>query len=146
MATEKYTGSAGWNEIIGGDGGITRVDPTNHNDVYEEYADVSLKISTNAGSTFTSITSGIAANTVNFYAPYVLDSTGNVYFGTDYLNFSSNHGSSWSQIGTPGPTTSTRATTPSTPSRWTRSTNDATSSTSPPAARCSSLRMAGRRQ
>jgi hypothetical protein len=107
--TEKYTGSTSWNLISFGDGGITRVDPTNHNTVYQEYSTVNLRVSFNGGSTFSTITSGIQYNitstgyeNVNFYAPYVLDPSGNIYYGTDYLNFSSNHGATWSQIGTPG--------------------------------------------
>jgi hypothetical protein len=106
---DKYGGSAGWSEIWGGDGGITRVDPTNDNIVYEEYlGDVALKISTNAGGSFSPITTGIKYDksngnpVVNWVAPYVLDTLGNIYYGTDYLNFSSNHGGSWTQIGTPG--------------------------------------------
>jgi hypothetical protein len=105
----KYTGPLGWNEIYGGDGGITRVDPTNPNIVYEEYVYGDLHISTNAGGSFSSITNGIKHNNdsngnpiVNFIAPYVLDNLGDIYFGTDYVNLSTNHGSSWTQIGTPG--------------------------------------------
>jgi hypothetical protein len=107
--TIKYTGSSGWNQIFGGDGGITRVDAANHDVIYQEYTDVYLQVSTDAGATLNLITSGIKYNThsngnpiVDFIAPYVLDASGNIYYGTDYLNFSSNQGSSWSQIGTPG--------------------------------------------
>src|SRR5438876_1236042 len=42
--TEKYTGSLGWNQIIGGDGGITRLDPTNHSILYQEFTGVSLDV------------------------------------------------------------------------------------------------------
>jgi hypothetical protein len=100
--TEKYTGSLGWQLIFGGDGGITRLDPTNHLRLYREYVDVSITRSDDGGATFTDITSGIKANTVNFYAPYVLDSSGDILFGSDYVNLSTNQGGTWSQIGTPG--------------------------------------------
>jgi hypothetical protein len=100
--TVKYTGSSGWNQIAGGDGGITRVDPTNHNVVYQEYTNVSLYVSTQSGANLTPISSGIVGKTSDFIVPYVLDASGNIYYGTNYLNFSSNQGSSWSQIGTPG--------------------------------------------
>jgi hypothetical protein len=114
--TEKYTGlpviglgPPGWYQIQPGDGGITRLDPTNPNTVYQEFYGVNLQVSFDAGTTFSPITAGIQYNTtstgfenVNFYAPYVLDASGNVYYGSDYLNFSSDQGTTWSQIGTPG--------------------------------------------
>ena len=81
---------------------MTRVDPTNSQIVYQEYTGVSLRVSTDGGSSFTSIASGIVANAARFYAPYALDASGGIYFGEDYLNFSSNHGASWTQIGSPG--------------------------------------------
>jgi photosystem II stability/assembly factor-like uncharacterized protein len=101
--TVKYTGSpSGWTQIYGGDGGITRVDPANHNVIYQEYVNVYLQVSIDGGSTLNLITSGIKANTQDFIVPYVLDASGNIYYGTDYLNYSSNQGTAWSQIGTPG--------------------------------------------
>ncbi|MHB1425709.1 MAG: hypothetical protein ACYC3I_21280 [Gemmataceae bacterium] len=100
---EKYTGALGWDVIEWGDGGIIRVDPTNHNVVYTELNVISLDVSFNGGTSLTSITSGIKVQRKgDRIAPYVLDSSGDIYYGTDYLNFSSNHGTSWTQIGTPG--------------------------------------------
>jgi hypothetical protein len=100
--TEEYTGSLGWNRVLYGDGGMVRVDPTNHNTIYTETADGGLYVSTDGGSTFNYIGSNLIGNTVNFYAPYVLDSSGNIYFGADYLDFSSDQGSSFTAIGIPG--------------------------------------------
>ena len=112
--TDAFSGTLSWLQIQGGDGGITRLDPTNHNQLYQEFeGGITLQTSTNptaASPTFTSISSGIKANTtgappapiVNFVAPYVLDSSGDILFGTDYLNLSTNQGGSWTQIGTPG--------------------------------------------
>ncbi len=102
--TEKTTQAqtaAGWSLIVGGDGGIVRVDPTNPAVIYHEFTGVSIQVSTNSGATFSTITNGIKGGG-NFYAPYVLDSAGNVYFGSTFLNFSANQGGTWSQIGTPG--------------------------------------------
>ncbi len=116
-ATEKYTGSVAWDRIELGDGGLTAVDPTNHNVVYQSrfsspnfngHPLVQIQVSTNGGASFTSIGNNlntpnhIAVHAVNFYVPYVLDGNGNVYLGTDFVNFSTNQGSTWSQIGTPG--------------------------------------------
>src|SRR5439155_5319899 len=108
--TERFNNSLGWTRILGGDGAITRLDPTNNNRLYAENFQLSLKISTNpqaASPTFTSITAGIMVNggmnpIVNFAAPYVLNSAGNILFGTDFLNLSTNQGGAWTQIGTPG--------------------------------------------
>ncbi len=101
--TVKYTGSpSGWFQIFDGDGGITRVDPANHNVIYQECVNVFLQVSTDGGSTLKLITTGIKANKEDYFVPYVLDASGNIYYGTDYLNYSNNEGTSWSQIGTPG--------------------------------------------
>jgi uncharacterized repeat protein (TIGR01451 family) len=107
--TEKTTGTLSWNLIVDGDGGITRLDPLNDKVVYQENSspnganDISLQVSTNAGGSFTDISGGLVTNFgPNFYAPYVLDSSGNVYYGTDFLNLSADQGNTWSQIGTPG--------------------------------------------
>ncbi len=110
--TEKYSGNPTWSQVVGGDGGITRVSPASNTTVYEELSiaaapTFNFQRSTNGGTNFTSITAGIVTNPggtpiANFLPPYVLDSSGDVYYGTDYLNFSSNQGATWSQIGTPG--------------------------------------------
>ena len=103
--TDRTTGSPGWTQLIGGDGGITRLDPTDHNILYQEFAGISLEVSFDAQSaspTFNDITAGIAAFKLNFTVPYVLDSSGNIYYGTDFVNFSSDQGTTWSRIGTPG--------------------------------------------
>jgi len=105
--TVKYTGNLGWTQIQVGDGGITRLDPTNQLRLYQEYIDVSLKRSNHGGANFTDISSHIKATRinhipiVNFIAPFVLDSSGDILYGTDYLNLSTNKGCTWSQIGTP---------------------------------------------
>jgi hypothetical protein len=74
--------------ISRGDGGVTRVDPTNSNTVYMEFANLgslNLLVSFDGGATRQFIRSGIAYCTsganpiVNFEAPYVLDSAGNIY-------------------------------------------------------------------
>jgi hypothetical protein len=118
--------------LVDGDGGTVRVDPTNPNRIYQERAGaggpggtVDLHTSNDGGQTFVDITgvgspTGLSWNPLpstqvpnpkkpdsNFNAPYVLDSAGDVFFGTDYLNFAKNPGPgasptvSWSAIGTP---------------------------------------------
>ncbi|HVX56275.1 MAG TPA: hypothetical protein VHA37_00965, partial [Candidatus Saccharimonadales bacterium] len=90
--TEEYTGAPGWNRILAGDGGIVRIDPTNHSTVYTEQADGNLYVSLNGGTSFNYITPNLLGNSVNFYGPYQVDYKGNLYYGTNDLNFSSNHG------------------------------------------------------
>ena len=111
--TERYSGSLDWTRIVG-DGGITLLDPTDSNRLYQQFeGGLSLQTLTNpaAGSpSFSNISSGIVANNsgtppapiVNFLAPYTLDSSGDVLYGSDFVNLSTDHGGSWSQIGTPG--------------------------------------------
>ncbi len=102
--TVKYTGALGWTMILGADGGITQVDPSNPNLVYAEQQGKALSVSTNGGTKFKDITAGIVGINPKFYAPYVQDASGNIYYGTDTLNFSTkqSQGGSWSAIGTPG--------------------------------------------
>jgi hypothetical protein len=99
--TEKFTDSLAWTNIKLGDGGIVRVNPTNHNQVYTEQSRRFLYVSDDGGGSFSYIGGRLFGNKVNFFAPYVLDSQGNVYFGEDQLDFSSNQGTSWSVIGKP---------------------------------------------
>jgi uncharacterized repeat protein (TIGR01451 family) len=111
--TERYSGTPEWTVIANGDGGITAVDPTDPNRLYQEYeGGLPLRVSTDPTATapiFTDISNGIQFNSdtqnkpiVNLVAPFVLDSSGDVLYGTDFLNLSTNHGSTWSQIGIPG--------------------------------------------
>ena len=78
--TEKYTGTPDWNLIAYGDGGITRIDPTDNLIVYQEILQTSVLTSPQtAAARFTSITSGMVANAAKFYAPYALDASGDIY-------------------------------------------------------------------
>jgi hypothetical protein len=97
--TEKFTAGSGWNRIQSGDGAVTLVDPTNHNRVYSEFNGASLQRSDDGGTNFTDVSSGIRGGSGgNFYNPYALDSAGDIFYGTNQLNFSSNQGSSWTTI------------------------------------------------
>ena len=129
--TEAYTAATGWTNVLPGDGGVTRVDPTNSQNVYASIASepyfsysggllggLTLLESTNGGSSFPNsnlgkirgmketdqTNNGQTQPTADFYPPYVLDSSGAIYYGTDYLNYSNNQGSllSWKQLAAPG--------------------------------------------
>jgi hypothetical protein len=111
--TEKYTGSTAWNLVLGGDGGFVRVDPNTPTTVYTENFGVSLQRSTNGGTSWTPVSSGILGNAPadnnpageqSFYIPYVLDptNTSRIVLGTTDINQSLNQGTNWTQIATPG--------------------------------------------
>src|SRR5262249_53884272 len=61
--------------------------------------------SADGGATFDPLSvTTIASNpgyVARFIMPYTLDSSGDILYGTDYLNFSTNQGGVWSQIGFP---------------------------------------------
>ncbi len=68
-------GAADWLTIMGGDGGITALDPTDPNIVFAEAPNLGLRKSENGAATFSSATRGIAEPSANFVfvAPFVLD-------------------------------------------------------------------------
>ncbi len=112
--TEKYTGSLGWTQVDGGDGGFTRVDQTNPNTVYHEFYGISLQRSDNAGATWTDIsgTTGINPNDpwldgsdpAAFYVPFILDpaNQSRILYATDHLYESVDKGAHFVAIGSPG--------------------------------------------
>ena len=101
-----------WNQIIGGDGGFTRDDPSNPQTVYQEFYGISLDRSDDGGQTFngnlrTASTPTIAypdflengtldgrTDPTAFYVPYKLDplNTSHVVYGTNNVYFSPDKG------------------------------------------------------
>ncbi len=109
--TELYSDNLLWVERIGGDGGYAKISQTNPLHCYHEYTGASIERSDDGCMTFTvSIYSGIFSNipdspdSSDFYAPYTLDPANgdHILFGTDYVSESTNAGSSWTALGTPG--------------------------------------------
>ena len=124
--TEEYSGSLGWTRVDDGDGGVVRisVDPSNNATYYYDEGDHLGLGSSTDGNTFNPVltTTGTGANfldgvnyhhyaqgsgsysgqpKVDFYAPFQVDSSGAIYYGTDVLNMSTDHGKTWTVIGTP---------------------------------------------
>ncbi len=113
-----------WNQIIGGDGGFTRVDPANPQTVYQEFYGISLDRSDDGGQTFVfNRTNGINPNDPNpdfnpvgilddgsgtdakaFYVPYKLDplNPSHVIYGTNHIYLSTNRADNFTAIGIPG--------------------------------------------
>lgn len=102
--TERFTGNGAWATVTCGDGGFTAIDPTNAMNVYAACQTVSVKKSTDGGTTFASVDADmIAANDrVQFIAPMRMDpqQPQTVYFGTYRLWQTKNGGVSWSPVST----------------------------------------------
>lgn len=103
--TNKLNGTA-WSQIYGGDGMDCFIDRTNNNVIYGSYVYGDYYKSTNGGTSFTSITSGIPAGSGSeewlcaFHQDPVTAAT--IYAGgRTALYRSTNSGTSWSALGTP---------------------------------------------
>jgi hypothetical protein len=97
--SDKYTGSSSWTSVYGGDGGYCNVDYTNSNIVYVETQRGSHYKSTNGGSTFSPIQTGITGNGA-WVTPFVIDpsSPTTLYTATTMVYKSTNGGTSWTAI------------------------------------------------
>jgi len=82
----KYTGDPVWDELFGGDGGYTAIDPTDQRIVYEEYVGLVMSKSTDGGASWSSATNGLPQNAnlsrlgekenvpgALFIAPFIID-------------------------------------------------------------------------
>jgi hypothetical protein len=96
------TGSTGdWQGILGGDGCVVRVDPSNNNYVYASFQNGFMWRSTNGGTTFTQTVSTIlSSERRNWKTPYTIDpnSTNVLYYGTFRMYRSTNRALVWSPI------------------------------------------------
>jgi hypothetical protein len=66
------SGANAWAMILGGDGGYVAVDPTNTNTLYAENTGISIRKSTNGGTSFSNAISGIS-DTGLFITPFLMD-------------------------------------------------------------------------
>jgi autotransporter-associated beta strand protein len=117
--TQRFNDNLGWTEVDGGDGGDVVWDATNTSFLYRVSPVGSfgtgafVRRSSNGGSNFSSITNGIVnPNSTQFYPPLILDPAAGshrVFLGTNVVNVlpDGTVGSpTWSQWGTPPPSTS----------------------------------------
>jgi hypothetical protein len=88
-----------WSEIYGGDGADCFVDWSNNNTIVASYVNGDFQKSTNGGSSWNSIQSGLTG-TAAWVAPIVQDpSNANVFYcGYQQVFKSTNKGGSWSQL------------------------------------------------
>lgn len=98
-------GNGGWSQTMGGDGMACFVDQTNDQVMYGEQYQGSFNRTTNGGTSWTAITTGITG-TGAWVTPWHQDpnvSTPNtIYGGRQQMFKSTNQGTNWSQIGTLG--------------------------------------------
>lgn len=95
-----FTGAVNnWEVIYGGDGFTALIDYSNSNIIYCCSQNGGLGRSTNNGSTFTDITTGLTGR-FNWSTPYILDiqDPATVYVGSHMLFKSTNRGNSWTAI------------------------------------------------
>jgi hypothetical protein len=112
--TEIYNGSSAWTETDGGDGGAVRYDQQNANVLYrvspvESFGSANFfRRSTDGGSTWAGITSGLNGNDpMNFYAPFAVDPSNGarVVFGSNQIYQTTNGASgsvTWSKLTSTG--------------------------------------------
>jgi photosystem II stability/assembly factor-like uncharacterized protein len=95
--TQEYTGSLAWNIVgICGDGMWTAINPTNLNIMYSRCAQPHITKSTDGGTTWFEISSGITDSSF-FLSPFVMDliHPNNLYFGTMRVWQTTNGGGTW---------------------------------------------------
>ncbi|MCB9357756.1 MAG: T9SS type A sorting domain-containing protein [Calditrichaeota bacterium] len=97
--TNKYNNSSTHTRVLGGDGGYCNVDYTNSNNVYAATQRGNHYRSTNGGSSFSSIQSGISGSG-SWVTPRVMDpsSPTTLYTGTNVVYKTTNSGTSWTAI------------------------------------------------
>ncbi|MBM4167191.1 MAG: hypothetical protein FJ218_09790, partial [Ignavibacteria bacterium] len=96
--TDRYLSGA-WRRIIGGDGMETLIDYSNENIGYGELYYGAIRRTTNGGTSFTSITSGISENG-GWVTPYIINPVNpySLYLGTTKVYKTMNRGDSWTAI------------------------------------------------
>lgn len=94
------TGTGGWQEILGGDGGVTAVDPLQPHIWFASTPGIGIKKSTDNGSQFSSARFGINDNGL-FVTPYLLDPSDpqRMWLGGSYLWRSLNGAANWHRVG-----------------------------------------------
>ena len=92
----------GWSQVLGGDGGWTRLDPASPQYVFAEYqGSGNLYRSTNGGGSFGWSGSGISgSDRTCFVPPYLIGplTPGRMLYATHRIYRSTDHGASWSPI------------------------------------------------
>lgn len=103
----RYDGAGPWTAVLGGDGGLTAVDPINATIVYAETQNGHLNKTTTDGATWTAVTGGaqdptVDAPRIGFIAPLALDTShsARLLMGTYRVWESTDGAASWHVLGT----------------------------------------------
>lgn len=99
------SGTGGWSEIQGGDGGYVAIDPTNPNTIYAEFTRLSITKSLDGGGTFDFVTSGITESSFNFLFinPFIMDPSipERLWTGGSSMWRTNDSAGSWTQASAP---------------------------------------------
>jgi BNR/Asp-box repeat. len=104
------TGPLNWLRLIGGDGGMSAIDPNDPNILFGEATNLSLMRSTNGGTTFSAATAGVAEPSSNFLfiAQHAMDPADSkrMYIGGKTLWRTTDGAVTWSAASSPIPSAS----------------------------------------
>jgi uncharacterized repeat protein (TIGR01451 family) len=115
--TQKYSGMLTWNEVLGGDGGWTAIDPVTPTTVYAVCCGGTSYVwkSTDGGVSWSIVVSGInLGDLMAFLPPLAIDvlHPANLYFGTDRVYQTTNNAGNWTAISGSGGVLTTIAAAP----------------------------------
>ena len=103
--TQRTTGTINWTDVLGGDGGMSSVDYTNSNFVYGERQNGDRNRSTNGGTSWTSMNTGIGAGP--WVTPIIIHPVTHTTVFTSandgYIYRSTNQGVTWAKTSTSPP-------------------------------------------
>jgi photosystem II stability/assembly factor-like uncharacterized protein len=97
------TGPNQWEQILGGDGGFTAIDPQDTNTLYAENTGPSISKSTDGGGHWADATNGIDDNTFLFIVPFAMDPSNpqRLWLGGSSLWRTTDGAAHWSQASGP---------------------------------------------
>jgi Big-like domain-containing protein len=92
-------GANAWARIFGGDGGYVAVNPQNTNTIFFETTNLSLRRSTNGGSTSASVITGITGDVFPFITVFRMDPTTptRLWIGGRFMWRTDNNASAWTR-------------------------------------------------
>ncbi|MBN1129390.1 MAG: hypothetical protein JXA71_10405 [Chitinispirillaceae bacterium] len=92
-----YTGNGRWRTVVPGDGTYCEIDPADNNYMYGATYNLNFSRSSDGGSSWTNLASGIPGSRSCFVAPYALAPSKPqvLYAGKDIISRSDDRGSTW---------------------------------------------------
>lgn len=96
-----FEGTADWDDVYGGDGGFTAVDPVTPQNILTEYVFADVVRSTNGGTTWKNASGGISQNDrILFIAPFTMDPADpqRLLLGTNRVYLTVSQGQFWNAV------------------------------------------------